>query len=69
MAEYYLDLTISSRVAEWQVSSLAQFCSSSFPPLPTLERLSIHGYIWRDGIESSQWLELLHPFVTVSNLV
>jgi len=36
-AKYHvLEVTISSRVAEWQVSSLAEFCSSSLPPLPTL---------------------------------
>ena len=71
-----LDVTISSRVAEWQLSSLSQFFSSSFPPFPTLERLGIHGYIhhgvsqlWTDDVESSQWLELLHPFVAVRDLV
>ena len=71
-----LDVTISSRVAEWQLSSLAQFCSSSLPPLSTLERLGINTYIYRgrnqvstDGMESSQWLELLHPFVAVRDLV
>ena len=69
-----LDVTISSRVPEWQLSSLAQFCSSSFPPLPTLERLNIHGYqglnqAWADDMESSQWLELFHPFVAVRDLV
>ena len=70
-----LDVTISSRVAEWQLSSLGQFCSSSLPPLPTVERLSIHGYNyqglnegWTDDM-SSQWLELLHPFVAVRDLV
>jgi hypothetical protein len=71
-----LGVKILSKVAEWQLSSLAQFCSSSFPPLPILERLSIDGYIyqgpnegWTDDMESSQWLELLHPFVAVRHLV
>jgi hypothetical protein len=71
-----LDVTISSRVLEWQLSSLAQFCSSSFPPLLTLERLSIPGHIyqglnhvWTDDMERSQWLEVLHPFVAVKDLV
>ena len=70
-AHRMLDVTISSRVAEWQLSSLAQFCSSSFPPLPTLEHLSIHVYIHHglNHMESSQWLELLHPFVAVRDLV
>jgi len=64
-----LEVTISSKVAEWQLSSLAAFCSSSLPPLPTLERLSIQGHISKgvdqastDNMESGQWLELLHPF-------
>ena len=71
-----LEVTISSKVAEWQLSSLAQFCSSSLPPLPTLERLSIRDKEsilvrpeWARDMESSPWLELLHPFVTVRDLV
>jgi hypothetical protein len=71
-----LNVMISSRVAEWQVSSLAQFCSSSFPPFSKLERLSINTYMfkglnegWADGMESCQWLELLRPFVAVRDLV
>ena len=71
-----LDVTIRSRVTEWKLSSLAQFCSSSFPPLPRLERLSIRGNIYHsldevptDDMESSQWLELLHPFVAVRDLM
>ena len=71
-----LDVMISSRVAEWQLSSLAQFCSSSIPPLPIVDHLSIRGYNyqglnegWTDDMESSQWLELLHPFVAVRDLV
>ena len=69
-AHRMLDVTISSRVAEWQLSSLAQFCSSSFPPLPTLEHLSIHVHIHHGliHVESSQWLELLHPFIAVRDL-
>jgi len=71
-------VTISSSLAGWQVSSLAQFCSSSLPPLPTLGRLSIHGYTCKcryddfrvpGAMERSQWLELLRPFVTVEDLV
>jgi hypothetical protein len=71
-----LDVTILSSVTEWQVSSLARFCSSSFPPLHTLERLSISGFIIHDinpestdEMESSQWLELLQPFVAMRDLV
>ena len=71
-----LEVAIPCAVFEWQLSTLAQFCSSSLPPLPTLERLNIRGYIydpknnvWIDDEESSQWLELLHPFVAVRDLV
>ena len=71
-----LDVTIWSSAAEFQLSSLAQFCSSSLPPLPILEHLSIHGYNyqglnegWTDDMEGDQWLELLHPFVAVKHLV
>jgi hypothetical protein len=71
-----LDVTISSMVTEWQVSSLAQFCSSSLPPLPTLECLTIEVYIHLgltqalvDDMERSQWFELFHPFVAVRALV
>jgi hypothetical protein len=68
-------VAISCTVLEWQLSSLAQFCSTSIPPLPTLERLSIYeksdrplALYWPSDMESSQWLELLHPFVTVRYL-
>jgi hypothetical protein len=73
---HILDVTISSRVTEWQLSSLAQFCRSSLPPLPTLECFRIEGYTIKglnqvsiDDMESSQWLEPLHPFVAVRDLV
>jgi len=64
-----LVVQISSRAIDWQLSSLARFCSTSITPLPTLEYLSIHtGPLWWkasiDGMDNAQWLELLHPFVT-----
>jgi hypothetical protein len=69
-----LDLKISCQQADWQLSSLAQVCSSS--PLqtliPTVERLYISSGFplphWQDDIEHSQWLELLHPFTAVKDL-
>ena len=68
-----LEVAISCTVLEWQLSSLAQFCSASIPPLPTLERLSIYEksdrpLYWSSDMEGSQWLELLNPFVTVRYL-
>jgi len=68
-------LSISCKPLDWQISSLAQVCSSSFPPLPTLEHLDIDietdpdsSLEWKDDMEDTQWLELLHPFTSVKNL-
>ena len=67
-----LVLSISSRQPDWQLLSLARLCSSSFPQaLIPVERLSIDTSrasppLWQD--ESSQWLELLHPFTGVKDL-
>jgi hypothetical protein len=70
-----LKLEISCRQSDWQLSALAQVCSSSIPQpfIPTVERLYIfeNGSSqprWQDDIENSQWLELLHPFTAVKNL-
>jgi len=68
-----LEVMISSRVAERQVSSLAQFCSTSLPPLPALEHLFFRlDVLWgrqSSGLlGSALWLELLHPFVTVKHM-
>jgi hypothetical protein len=70
-----LKLAISCRQPEWQLSSLAQFCSSSFPQahVPAVEHLHIledrrSQLRWQDDVENSQWLELLHPFTAVKSL-
>jgi hypothetical protein len=68
-----LELSISCRRSDWQLSSLAQVCSSSFPQafIPAVEHLYILevGYCdWQDDIEKSQWLELLRPFSAVKYL-
>jgi hypothetical protein len=61
--------------SDWQLSALAQVCSSSFPHafISTVERLYFvedgsSRLNWQDDIENSQWLELLHPFTAVKNL-
>jgi hypothetical protein len=59
--------------SEWQLSSLEQVCTSSLPPLSTLEDLYIHkdSYWrphWQDDIENTLWLDLLRSFVAVKNL-
>jgi hypothetical protein len=70
-------LRIKCRQSDWQLSSLAQVCSSLFPqvlvPTGTVERLDICEMKysltrWQDDIEDSQWLEVLHPFTAVKDL-
>ena len=68
-----LNLRVSCRALDWQLSSLAQVCNSCLSTLPTLERLDIREDRtlppdWQDDIENTQWLELLQPFATVKNL-
>jgi len=70
-----LQLEISCQQLDWQLSSLAQLCSSSFPRtlISSLEHLFIYDNkysrpLWQDDIENSQWLELLQPFIAVNNL-
>ena len=72
-----LRLAISCRQSDWQLSSLAQICSSSFPQalisvvesLVILEESGLRPH-WQDDsdIERSQWLDLLHPFTAVKDL-
>jgi hypothetical protein len=72
-----LELGISCSPSDWQLSSLAQVCGSSFPQalIPAVEHLYILKHRssrsqlrWQDDIESSQWLELLHPFTAAKGL-
>ena len=67
-----LRLGISSRRTDWQLSSLAQVCRSSFPTfIPTVEHLYLledEFVDWQDDIENSQWLELLCQFTAVKHL-
>ena len=66
-----LFLEVSCPPSDWQLSSLSQLCSSSLPPLSTLEHLKILSSRshWEDDFESTQWLELLYSFASVNNLV
>jgi hypothetical protein len=65
-------LTIKCRQLDWQLLSLAQVCSLSFPEtfIPTVEHLYISNsdLHWQDDIEDSQWLEVFHPFTAVKYL-
>ena len=70
-----LNLTVAYTQPDQQLASLAQVCSSSFPQalISAVEHLYIiedrySGLHWKDDIENSQWLELLHPFTSVKNL-
>jgi hypothetical protein len=71
--ERRLELGISCRQSDWQLSSLAQICSWSLPQalIPALEHLYIfegRHWHWQGDIEDSQWLELFHPFTAVKDL-
>ena len=67
-------LRISCSESDLQLSSVAQVCSSSFPPtlILAVERLYIQSMHWEqpweDDIEVSQWIELFRPFVAVKDL-
>ena len=67
-----LRVGILRRELDWQVSSLERVCTSCLPSFSRIEVLYIYkcpGWQQRqDNIESTQWLELLHPFSTVKNL-
>ncbi len=68
-----LMLKISCRELDWQLSSLAQICSSSLPLIPSLEQLYIHESEYsplgsQDDIENGQWLECFRPFTAVKYL-
>jgi len=69
-----LELGVTCRQSDWQLSSLAQICSSALPQalIPTMEHLYIRDNFlpphWQDDTEDNQWLEVLHPFTNVKNL-
>jgi hypothetical protein len=67
-----LIMRISCRELDWQLSFLEQVCTSSLPPVSTLEDLYMSGrpwpQDWKDTIDYAQWLELLHSFTAVKNL-
>jgi hypothetical protein len=68
-----LQITISCREPDWQLSSIEQVCNSSSRPLSTVEVLYVeHKYsqlVWKnDAIENTLWLQLLLPFTAVKDL-
>lgn len=67
-----LEIRILCGQPDWELSALAQVCTSSFPLalVPTVEKLyilesRIAELSWQVDIENSQWLELLRSFVAV----
>jgi len=65
-----LTLRISCRPLDWQYSSLSQVFNSALSYL-NFEHLEIEGFRHRrqDDMENAQWLEVLHPFTSVKDLV
>ncbi|KAN0116305.1 hypothetical protein V8E52_006130 [Russula decolorans] len=68
-----LEMAISCREPDWQLSSIEQVCNSSLRLLSTVEVLYIeHEYsrlVWKnDAIENTLWLQLLLPFTAVKDL-
>ena len=68
-----LNVGVSCKELDWQLSSLAEVCALLFPPLST----SKHLYIYerqpslpdsQDDFENTQWLDILRPFIAVKNL-
>jgi hypothetical protein len=68
-----LELGISCRQSDWQLSSLEQICSSSFPSalILAVEQVYIlegRHWVWQDDTDDNQWLELFHLFTAVKDL-
>jgi hypothetical protein len=68
-----VEVKILCLVSDWQLSSLAQICTLSLHLFLTMENLYIHEDLyappnWKDGIENTEWLDLLLPFTAVKNL-
>jgi hypothetical protein len=68
-----LSVDIPCKASGWQLSAVEQVCTSSLPPVSTLEDLYILEFPrWRprlqDDVEDTLWLEVLRPFVAVKNL-
>jgi hypothetical protein len=68
-----LNVSISCRELDWQLSFLEQVCTSFLPTLSTLQDLHMKSRLpwpqdWKDNIDYAQWLELLHSFSAVKNI-
>jgi hypothetical protein len=70
---YDLEISVSCRELDWQLSSIEQVCNSSLSPLSTVKVLYIEPRYLRldwmnDAIENALWLDLLLSFTAVENL-
>jgi hypothetical protein len=77
-----LQLEILCKPSDWQLSSLEQVCTLSFPQALILKVEHLYMLILEDimdislrppqqgedDLENNQWLEFFHPFTTVKNL-
>jgi hypothetical protein len=68
-----LSVEILCTASEWQLSSIEQVCTSSLPPVSTLEDLRIYErrksrLRWQGDVENTLWLDLLSSFVSVKSL-
>jgi hypothetical protein len=68
-----VEIAISCREPDWQLSSIEQVCNSFFHTLSTVEDLYIEHecseLVWEnEAIENTLWLQLLLPFPAVQNL-
>jgi len=66
-------LRISCSRSDRQISSVVQTCSNNLTLLSNVERLDIRGDEcllpdWQENINSTQWLDLLRPFIAVERL-
>ena len=70
----FLDLKISCRGVDWQVSSMAQTCNQLSLLLCGIEQLDIRDSFslsestWQVDMDDTQWLELFLPFTVVKIL-
>ena len=71
-----LQISISCREPDWQISSVEQVCNFSLHPISTVEDLYIDRQyhlqsvpVWENvAIEDTLWLQLLRSFTAVKNL-
>jgi len=65
-----LQLEITCKLLDWQLSALSQVLNSFLSSLPTVENLKIivSHKDWQGKIEVIQWREFLHPFTSVKKM-